>query len=257
MARSINSAHISFGLVTIPVKLYTASSSDDVHFSMITPDGNKVRQQYVDANTGEEVDRDACLKGFECAKGEYVTFTAAELASLQTSKSKIMSVAEFVSLSSVDLLQVEKSYYLGPDKGGAKGYLLLAKALKESRQAAVAQWAPRGKEQLMVIREYRGGLIIHQMFYSTEVRNFEEVLKDVSETVVSDIEVDMAKQLIKQLSKRKFSPEAYRDTYGDRVRDAVKAKVAGKDITTTSEAPAETVMDLMAAIKMSLQTPTP
>ncbi|MEO8183418.1 MAG: Ku protein, partial [Deltaproteobacteria bacterium] len=175
-ARALSSATISFGLVAIPVKLFTATSSQQVSFNMLEPQTkSRVQQQYILPATGEVVNLGTLVKGYEYAKGQYVVFDDAELKALEAERSNSIDIVEFVPLSSVDLLSVEKSYYLGPDKGGDKAYHLLTEAMTHTKKVAVGRWAARGKEQLVLIRPYKTGLILHQMFYANEVRAFDEV----------------------------------------------------------------------------------
>ena len=252
-ARAISSATISFALVSIPVKLFTACSSESVSFHMITPGGHRVKQKWVDAETGDEVERDACLKGYEYAKGQFAIFKADEIKALEAEKSPVMDIKEFVALDAVDLLAVEKSYYLGPDKGADKAYTLLANVMQKSGKVAVARYAARGKEQLVIIRPYRGGLVLHQMFYSNEVRDFEEIKDKVATIPAAEVEEQLSLKLIEQLSSNSFDPSKYQDDYAVRVRKAVDQKVAGQEVTIAAQVPSATVLDLMAALKASLE----
>jgi DNA end-binding protein Ku len=251
MARATSSGVISFGLVSIPVKMYVACSEEKVSFNMITPTGNRVKQKLVDEVTGEEVSRDTCSKGFEHTKGQYVTFTPAEIKAMEAVKSEQMEIAEFVPLSTVDFLQVEKSYYIGPDKGGAKPYRLLAKVLKDQDRVAVARWSTRGKEQLVLIREYQGGLVLHQMYYHNEQRDFNEVCGD--DVVISGDELSMAAKLVKFKASERFAAQNYSDAYVQRVKDAVQAKLEGKEISVEAPVAAAPVSNLMDALKASLE----
>jgi len=250
MARSILSATLTFGLVTIPVKLYTAASSENVSFNMLTPAGNRVKQHYTDSVTGDPVEQRDCLKGYEVAKDQYVSFTADEIKALEAEKDKCMNIREFVDADSIDLAQVEKSYYLGPDKGGDKAYTLISETMKAMGKVAVAQWSARGKEQLVIIRPYRGGLILHQMFYAAEVRDFDEI--GFAKITISDEERNMAAQLLTALTTGKFEPSKYEDGYVARVKAAVERKVAGIPAPEVKSAPAPSVIDLMAALKASI-----
>lgn len=250
MPRATSSATITFGLVSIPVKLYTAASSEAVSFNMLSPAGNRLSQKMVDKVTGEEVQRNDTLKGYEYAKDQYVSFTADELKTLEAASDKTVDIKEFVELSSVDLLQVEKSYYLGPDKGGDKGYALLARTMREMGKVAVAQWAARGKEQLVLVRPYKDGLVLHQMYYAAEVRDFEEI--EVAKLEIAEAESEMAKLLIEKLSTGGFDPSKYEDTYRKRVKEAVDQKVAGQDVILPGPAPQKDVTDLFAQLKASL-----
>ncbi len=254
MARAVSSATITFGLVSIPVKLYVSASSESVSFNQITPAGNRVKQKLVDSVTGDEVERDTLLKGYEHSKGEYVVFKPEEIKALEAEKSPVMSITEFVPLTSVDLLGVEKSYYLGPDKGGDSPYALLSSTLDKTSTVAVARWANRGKEQLVVIRSYKGGLVLHQMFYSNEVRPFEDVMEKVAKIVPDPAEVELSEMLVKKLRKDGFDPSKYQDEYSVRVLEAVAQKVKGEAVTTikTAAGPAKT-SNLAAALKASLE----
>jgi DNA end-binding protein Ku len=252
-ARAIASGTISFGLVSIPVKLFTATSSQQVHFNMLHgPTSGRVKQQYVLASGGEVVSRKDLVKGYEYSRGQFVVFSDQELKQLESPRSSSIDIVEFVPLSSVDLLQVEKSYYLGPDKGGDKAYRLLTESMKQTDRVAVGRWAGRGKEQLVVIRAYRDGLLLHQMFYANEVRAFEDV--DTGATFnFSDLERDLALRLIEQLSVAEFDASKYRDEYEDRVRAAVEQKAAGQELQSVGEVPRAQIIDLFEALKQSLQ----
>jgi DNA end-binding protein Ku len=250
--RSINSATLTFGLVSIPVKMFTAASSEGVSFNRMTALGNRVKQTLHDSVTDAVVEQKDCNSGYEYAKDQYVVFTGDELKSLETEKSKTMDIREFVDAASVDLVQVEKSYYLGPDKGGDKGYQLLASTMKAMGKVAVAQWNGRGKEQLVVIRPFRDGLVLHQMYYANEVRNFDEV--EVAKLAIADAERDMAGKLIQMLSTGPFDPAKYEDGHVKRVKAAVERKIAGlgPEAVEATPAPKATVVDLLARLQASI-----
>jgi len=255
MARSIGSATITFGLVSIPVKFYTACSSEAVSFNMLSPKGNRIKQKLTDSVTGEEVTHADCEKGYEIAKDEYVRITKDELKALEAEcEAKTVDITEFVENVSVDPLYVEKSYYLGPDKGAEKGYLLLAEVMTERKRVAVAQWNSRGKENLVVIAPYKGGLILHQMYYASEVRPFDEI-KVATKTPISEAERSMAGKLLDSLSAEKFDPSKYKDHYVERVKKAIEEKVTSGSIKTSAivEVPKASVLDLMAVLKASLE----
>jgi DNA end-binding protein Ku len=252
-ARAISSATISFGLVAIPVKLYTATSSQQVHFNMLDPETkSRVQQQYIVPATGEVVSRSTLVKGYEYARGQFVVFTDEELKALETERSNSVDIVEFVPLSSVDLLSVEKTYYLGPDKGGDKAYRLLTEAMQRTQKVAVGRWSARGKEQLVLLRPYKSGLLLHQMFYANEVRSFEEI--DTGATYqFKDVELNLAENLIAQLSHDAFDASRYKDEYATRVLAAVDQKVAGEQIHVAQEVPKAQVIDLFEALKQSLE----
>ena len=251
-ARAISSGTISFGLVSIPVKLYTATSPQQARFNMLHEETkSRVKQQYIVPNTGEVVDRKSLVKGYEYAKGQYVVFSDEELKALEAQRSSSLEIKEFVPLSSVDLVQVEKTYYLGPDKGGDKAYHLLAESMQGTDKVAVGRWAAKGKEQLVIIRPYKDGLMLHQMFYANEVRAFDEVETGAT-FQFSDVERQLAHKLIDELSVEAFAPEKYKDEYAERVQAAVEQKVAGEEVHVAEEVPQAQIIDLFEALKQSL-----
>ncbi len=252
-ARAISSGTISFGLVAIPIKLYTSASSEQVRFNMLHDKcGSRLKQQYLCPVDNEVVERANTVKGYEYSRGQFVLFNEDELKALESERSGSMEITEFVPLSSVDFVQVEKSYFLGPDKGGDKPYQLLGECMRKKGVVAVGRWAARGKEQLVLIRPYdQHGLVLHQLYYATEVRSFAEVDTGARFTF-SDIERDLAEKLIEQLTRERFAPEAYRDTYEERVRMAVEKKVAGQEVSVAPEAPRAQIIDLFEALKKSL-----
>lgn len=251
-ARAISSGVISFGLVSIPVKLYTAASSEQARFNLLdSRHGVRVKQQYYSSADGKVLGKDEIVKGYEYARDQFVTFTDEELKALEADRSNHVEIVEFVPMSTVDFVQIEKTYYLGADKGGDKAYRLLSESMERKAKVAVGRWAARGKEQLVLVRPYKGGLILHQLYYANEVRSFEEV-DDTATFTFSDKERDLAERLIDQLSSDEFSPNQYHDEYADRVRAAVDQKVAGKEIVVSAEAPRAQIIDLFEALKKSI-----
>jgi DNA end-binding protein Ku len=253
-ARATSSGTISFGLVSIPVKFYTAASSEQASFNMLHKKcGGRVKQQYIcPTDNNDVVERTDMIKGYEYARGQYVQFTDEEIKALETERSNSIEIAEFVPIESVDFVQVEKTYYLGPDKGGDKAYRLLSESMTKKEMVAVGRWASRGKEQLVLIRPYgKDGIILHQLYYATEVRAFDEIDTGATFTF-SDKEHDLAEKLIEQLSTDSFEPEKYSDSYSQRVDQAVQQKVEGKEITIAPEAPKAQIIDLFEALKKSL-----
>ena len=252
-ARAISSATISFGLVAIPVKLFTATSSQQVSFNMLEPNTkSRVQQQYILPATGEVVNRATLVKGYEYAKGQYVVFDETELKALESERSNSIDIVEFVPLSSVDLHSVEKSNNHKPDKGGDKAYRLLTESMVHTKKVGVGRWSARGKDQLVLIRPYKDGLILHQMFYANEVRPFEEVETGAT-FQFKDAERNLAEKLIAELSVDHFDADRYKDTYQERVLAAVEKKVAGEQIHVAQEVPREQVIDLFEALKQSLE----
>ena len=251
--RAISSGTLSFGLVSIPFKLYTAASAAGVKFNQLhTKCGNRIKYQVYCPVDDEVVERSDIVKGYEYAKGQYVRFEEEELKALEAEKTHNLDIIEFVPLDTVDFIYVEKSYYIGPDKGGHKAYRLLAQAMNDSGRVALGSFTSRGKSHLVVIRPYKDGLILHQVFYADEVRDFGDIdLGD--EQKFKPAESKMAQQLIEQLSADRFEPQKYKDEFRDRVLQAVEEKIAGHEITTTEEAPKAKGIDLFEALKASLE----
>ena len=252
-ARSTGSGTISFGLVSIPFKLYTAASSVAVSFNMLNKKtGNRLKQQYVDAVDKSIVERTEMVKGYEFAKDQYVQFSEEELKKLEAAKTDSLELVEFVPESTVDLVHLEKSYFIGPDKGGERAYQLLSKTLKQVGKIAVGRFWTRGKEQLVLLRPYRQkGLILHYVYYANEVRSFDEV-EVGSDATFKDVEIELAEKLIEQLSVAEFDASKFKDEYQDRVKSAVEQKVAGQEIHVAEEAPKAQIIDLFEALKRSL-----
>ncbi len=250
---SLGSGTISFGLVSIPVKMYTAASSGGVSFNLLHAKcGSRIKQQTFCPVCNEVVERNALIKGYEFQKDQYVRFTDEELKSLEGEASKVIDIAEFVPLSSVDPIYFEKTYYLGPDKGGEKPYRLLADAMAKSDKVALATFVMRGKESLVLVRPAQDGLMLHTMYFADEVRDFGEIEKGKS-VKLREGELALAERLIGELSHDEFKPEQYEDQYRGRVLDLVNSKVEGKEITAAApETQRAQVIDLMDALKQSL-----
>jgi DNA end-binding protein Ku len=251
--RSLGSGTISFGLVSIPVKLYTAASSESPSFNLLHAKcGNRIRQQRLCPVCNEVVERDDLVRGYEFAKDQYVRIADDELKALEGEASKAIEISEFVPLSTVDPVYFEKSYYLGPDKGGEKPYRLLAEAMAQAGKVALAKFVMRGRENLVVLRSSQNGLMLHAMYFADEVRDFGEIEKGES-AKISGAETNLAMRLIDELSTDQFKPEQYEDEYRQRVMDLVNSKAEGKEITVVEPvAQRAQVIDLMAALKESL-----
>lgn len=252
-ARSIGTATISFGLVSIPTKLYTTSeSSGDIRFNMLhEKDGARLRQQYICTKCEEVVAREHTVKGYEYAKGQYVVLTPEELKALDAVATQTIALEEFVPASAVDPLYVEKSYYLGPDKGGERAYKLIRDAMLETGLVGVASYSARGKQYVVCLRPFQDGLILHQLRYAQEVKPWDEVpIPDLPE--IKAAELGLAKQIIQQIASETFTPEKYKDEVQERMLQLINQKIEGQEITVAPEAPAGKVIDLMEALKASL-----
>jgi DNA end-binding protein Ku len=253
--RSIASLTISFGLVAIPVKLYSATvSSERISFNLLrAKDGSRVKQQYIAVNDGKIVERSEMTKGYEFAKDQYVIFTPEELKELEDATSHSVDIGQFVPLESVDPVYFAGSYYLAPDKGGSKPYSLLSSALKKSKQCAVGRWTSRGKEHVVVIRPLDDGLAMHQLHFQAEVRTMKEL--GIEPAAVSEAETTLANQLVQHLSVKRFDPNEFVDEFKARAEAAIQRKVQGKEVSL-AQAPVTgskaNVIDLMAALKASL-----
>jgi len=252
-ARATSSGTLSFGLVSIPFKIYTAASADGVKFHQLHEKcGNRIKYQVYCPTDDEVVERSDLVKGYEYAKGQFVRFDADELKALEEEKTHNLEIIEFVPLDTVDFVFVEKSYYLGPDKGGHKAYRLLGEGMQETGRVALGHYVARGKSHLVVVRPYKDGLMMHQVFYSNEVRDFGDI--DLGDDVsFKPAETKMARQLIEQLSTDRFEPDKFRDEFRARVLQAAEEKIAGHEITTTAEAPRAKVIDLFEALKASVE----
>jgi DNA end-binding protein Ku len=254
-ARSIASLTISFGLVAIPVKLYSATvSSERISFNLLRQkDGSRVKQQYVAVNDGKLVERSEMVKGYEFAKDQYVMFTPEELKALEDTTSHAIDIGQFVPLESVDPVYFDGTYYLAPDKGGAKPYTLLATALRKTGQCAVGRWVSRGKEHIIVIRPMEDGLALHQLHFQAEVRELKDL--GIEPAAVSEPELKLAQQLIDHLAAKRFDPNEYVDEFKGRVEAAIQKKVEGKQISLAEAPPAThrgNVIDLMDALRASI-----
>ena len=252
-AHSIGSATVSFGLVSVPVQLFAAGESKaSVSFNLLhKKDGARLKQQYLCTKDGEQVERSDMIKGYEFQKGQYVTFTPDELKALEERGTGAIEIKEFLPAQQVDRIWLDRTYYLGADKGGARAYRLLAEALEKSKRVAIGQYAARGKQYLILIRPLEGRLVMEQLRYADEIRSIAEI--PVPETDVKDQELQLAIKVIDQGATDKFQPEKYKDTVRDRMMEQIERKVEGKQITEEpEEAPKAKVLDLMQALKQSL-----
>ncbi len=251
---SIGSGTLSFGLVSIPIRMYSAASSGRVAFNLLHEKcGSRIKQQQVCPVCNEVLDRSALVKGYEFSKDQYVRFTEEELKGLEGEASEVIDITEFVPLQQVDPIYFENTYYLGPDKGGGKAYRLLADAMVKAGRVALAKFVMRGKENLVLIRPASEGLMLHTMYFADEVRDFGEIEKGQDATIKPG-ELDLARRLIDELSSKEFRPDQYHDEYRGRVLSAVESKVEGKEITSLGEQVQRTqVIDLMDALKQSLE----
>jgi DNA end-binding protein Ku len=255
-ARALGTASISFGLVSIPVKLYTASnSSASISFNLLHRKcGSRLKQQYICTKEETIVPRDEMVKGYEFNKDQYVQFTDEELKAFEEQATQTIDVVEFVPIDKVDPVYYDKPYYLGPDKGGAKPYRLLAEVMKETGRVALAKYAARGKGYLVMLRPTAEGLVMQQLLYADEVRPFSEVPLDTAE--VKEGELKLARMLVEESSSEDFRPQAYEDEVRKRVQEALDRKVAGGKFSVAApQKKGGEIVDLMEALRASLGKP--
>ena len=253
MPRAIASGQIAFGLVSIPVKLFSAAeTSEKISFNMLHKDcGSRVQQQLFCPRDERTIERSEIAKGYEFSKGQYVLFNEAELKELEEKSTQQIDITEFVKSDQIDPIYFAKPFYLGPDKGGSRAYTLLARALEETGRWAVAKYAARGKGYVVVIRPLGKGLVMQQLYYPNEIRAIDEI--DLGDAEVKENELKMAVQLAEMSASDKFDPSQYRDEVADRVRGLIDRKIQGEEITTSEiEQPKAQVIDLMEALRKSL-----
>jgi DNA end-binding protein Ku len=254
-ARSIGSLTISFGLVAIPVKLYSATqSANAISFNLLHKGcGSRLKQQYICAKDGSIVERDDMVKGYEFAKDQYVTFAPEEIKALEEAGTHAVEISEFVPVESIDPVYFDKTYYLAPDKGAGRPYGLLTEALKQVQRAAEGRWAARGKAYIVVLRPVGDVLTMQQLHFAADVRSSSEI--DVPKPDVKPAELKLAQQLISQQTSDKFDPTAYTDELRARIEASIQKKVEGAEISVSELAPAgeSKVIDLMEALRASLE----
>jgi DNA end-binding protein Ku len=255
-ARPLGSGTVSFGMVSIPVKLFSAAESKAaVSFNLLHGKcGSRLKQQYICPKDSETVTRDQMVKGYEFAKDQYVTFTEEELKAMAQEAERAIEITEFVPAAQVDPIYFDGAYYLGPDKGGDKAYHLLVEAMRQTGRSALAKWAARGKQYLVLIRPVEGGLVMQQLLYADEVRALSEV--PLGDAEVKDGELKLAVQLVNQIASDEFRPGQYQDEVRKRVQDAIQRKIEGQEITASAEPPKAQIIDLMEALKASLARKT-
>ncbi len=251
--RATSSGTISFGLVSIPVKVYSGTSSKSISFNMLhATDKARLRRQMVCSTCGETVPNSETVRGYEYARDQYVIMTREEIKALEQHSDQSIEIEEFLPIEKIDPVYFDRATLLGPDTGGNKPYRLLREAMFESGKVAVGRFSTRGKQQLVLIRPTPLGLMMQTLFYADEVRGFDEVeMGDALE--LRDSELELAQQLIKQLSKETFDAGRYEDEYRQKMLAAVEQKIAGEDVVIQPKEEAkEQIIDLVAALKASI-----
>lgn len=253
-ARSIGTATISFGLVSVPIHIYSSGeSASSVSFNMVHKDcGTKLKQYYKCPKHDVTVERADTVKGYAVGKDQFVTFTPEELKALEEKGNNAIEIKEFIPLAKVDRIYLEKAYFLGPDKGGDRPYRLLAEALEKTGRAALGQYAARGHQNLVLVRPMNGVLVLEQLHYAEELRSASEV--PLGEGEVKPAELNLAVQIVEQGATDEFKPEKYHDTVRERVQEEINKKIEGQEITAdeTPQKSGTKVLDLMEALKQSI-----
>jgi DNA end-binding protein Ku len=252
--RPLRNATISFGLVNIPVRFYTATKTEDIHFNLLHAScGTRVNRKWWCPYHEEIVSSDELVRGYPISKNKYVTFTDEEIDALESDDNRALDITEFVDMQQIDPVFYEKAYFLGPAPGGGKTYKLLAAAMKKQNKVAVARWVAAGKQHLVVVRPFQDGLVLHTMYYADEVRDFKAI--DIEDAPVREKEVQLAEMLINELTEKKFNPLEYKDEYRERLLDRIKAKSHGKAIVAEEkeEEKGGEVIDIMEALRRSLE----
>lgn len=252
--RPLRNATISFGLVSIPVRFYTATKSEDVHFNLLHAScGTRVQRRWWCPHHEKIVDADELIRGYAISKNKYVTFSDEEIEALETDDNRALEITEFLDLGQIDPVFFEKAYFLGAAPGGGKTYRLLAVAMEKQGKVALARWVASNREHLVILRPFEKGLVLHTMYYADEVRDFSAI--DQEDVQVREKELKLAEMLINELSEKKFSPLQYKDEYRERLLDRIKAKAQGKVITAEEkeEERGGEVIDIMEALRRSLE----
>ena len=252
--RPLRNATITFGLVSIPVRFYSATKSEDIHFNLLHEScGTRVNRKWWCPYHEKIVSSDELVRGYAVSKNKYVTFTDEEIETLETDDNRALDITEFVDLGQIDPVFFEKAYFLGPAPGGGKTYHLLSTAMKDQKKVGVARWVAAGKEHVVVLRPFEDGLILHTMYYADEVRDFSAI--DLESAPVKEKEVKLAEMLINELTEKKFDPLRYKDEYRARLMNRIRAKAQGKTIVAEEREEEKTgeVIDIMEALRRSLE----
>lgn len=255
MATSVWKGHLTFGLVSLPVRLFTAARSESLSFNQLhKSDNSRIKQVIYCQAEDKPIPRDEIVKGYEYEKGRYVVVSDEDIKKVAPKTAKVMEIQEFVKADDVDPVYLESSYYMAPDEGGEKPYALLFEALRETKYYAIAKIAMHNREHVVIVRPGEKGMLLHTMYYADEVRRSEEFRTDTSK--VSEREMNLAKMLVESLAAE-FEPEKYHDTYRDNLRHMIDAKVEGHKVVETPEPHVAPVIDIMEALKKSLEARKP
>jgi len=255
MATSVWKGHLTFGLVSLPVRLFTAARTDNISFNQLhKQDGSRIKQVIYCQAEDKPIPRDEIVKGYEYEKGKYVVIEDEEIKKVAPRTAKVMEIQEFVKADDVDPVFLESSYYMAPDEGGEKPYSLLFEAMKETKYYAVAKIAMHNREHIVIVRPGERGMVLHTMYFADEVRATEEFRTDTSQ--VKDRELTLARHLIESLAAD-FEPSKYHDSYRDNLRKMIEAKIEGHKVVETPQPHVAPVIDIMEALKKSLEARKP
>ncbi len=255
MATSIWKGHLTFGLVSFPVRLFTAARSESISFNQLhKEDGSRIKQVIYCQSEDKPIPRSEIVKGYEYEKGKYVIIDDEEIKKVAPKTAKVMEIQEFVKADDVDPVFLESSYYLAPDEGGEKPYALLFEALKQTKYFGIAKIAMHNREHVVVLRPGDRGMVLHTMYYADEVRRSDEFRTDAHE--LKEKELNLAKMLVESLVGE-FEPEKYHDAYRANLRTMIDAKIAGNKVVETPETHIAPVIDIMEALKKSLEMRKP
>jgi DNA end-binding protein Ku len=250
MANTVWKGHLTFGLVSFPIRLYTAARGETINFNLLhAPDHSRIKQVTYCQAEDKPVERSELVKGYEYEKGHYVVVDEEDIKKVAPKTAKVMEIQEFVQANQVDPVFLESSYYMAPDEGGEKPYALLFEALRQSQYYGVAKVAMHNREHVVILRPARKGILLHTMYYVDEIRQTEEFRTDTN--LVKDRELDLAKTLITSLADD-FHPEKYHDTYRENLLKMIEAKIEGKKVVETPAPKVAPVIDIMEALKRSL-----
>jgi DNA end-binding protein Ku len=253
--RPLRNATITFGLVNIPVRFYTATKSEDVHFNLLHEScGSRVNRKWWCPHHEMIVEASELVRAYAISKNKYVTFSDEEIETLETDDNRALDISEFLQLDQIDPVFFEKAYFLGPGPGGGKTYKLLSEAMKKQNKVALARWVSANREHLVILRPFEDGLVLHTMYYADEVRDFSAIEKE--DAPVKEKEVKLAEMLIDELTEKKFNPLQYKDEYRERLLDRIKDKSKGKAIVSEEKEEEDKggeVIDIMEALRRSLE----
>src|SRR6516164_5183001 len=250
MTSSVWKGHLTFGLVSFPIRLFSAARGETISFNLLhKEDHSRIKQMIYCQTEDQPIERSEIVKGYEYEKDHYVVVDEEDIKKVAPKTAKVMEILEFVKADEVDPIFLESSYYIAPEEGGEKPYALLFQALRESKFYALAKVAMHNREHIIILRPGAKGILSHTMYYQDEIRQVEEFRTDTS--LVKDKELDMAKMLISSL-EAEFEPQKYHDEYRDNLQRMIEAKIEGKKVVATPAAQVAPVIDIMEALKKSL-----